>query len=69
MGDDDTELDRLYRRLALLPMEQRAVLLLHRLDDMSYAEIGWRLGIDIKAVERHFARAIYVIAFGPNGDG
>lgn len=40
-----TDLKRLRRRLDTLPMATRAVFLLHRIDGLRYAEIGWRLGI------------------------
>ena len=63
------ELDLIRRRLDMLPMLPRTVFLLHRIDGLDYAEIAWRLGLDVKAVERHMARAIYVLAFGPRSDG
>jgi len=65
----EDELDLIRRRLDMLPMVPRAVFLLHRIDGLDYAAIAWRLGIDARAVERHMARALYVLAFGPRGDG
>lgn len=65
----DDGLDLIWRRLDTLRTLPRAVFLLHRIDGLDYAGIAWRLGIDVKAVERHMARAIYVIAFGPRGRG
>ena len=64
----ETELERLRRRLELLPGLPRAVFLLNRIDDLDYGQIGFRLGIGIEMVERCFAEAIYVLTFGPNGD-
>lgn len=66
---DHTDLKRLRRRLDMLPMATRAVFLLHRIDGLRYAEIGWRLGISRARVMCHMARAIYVMTWGPNGDG
>jgi DNA-directed RNA polymerase specialized sigma24 family protein len=60
--------DRLHRQLDMLPTLPRAVFLLHRIDDLDYSQIGFRLGIGIKVVERHFAEAIYVLTFGPESD-
>lgn len=65
----EDELDLIRRRLDMLPMVPRAVFLLHRIDGLDYAAIAWRLGIDARAVERHMARALYVLAFGPRDDG
>jgi len=58
----------LRRRLDLLPGLPRAVFLLNRIDDLDYGQIRFRLGIGTKMVERCLAEAIYVMAFGPNGD-
>jgi RNA polymerase sigma-70 factor (ECF subfamily) len=68
MAKDDDEaakLARIERRLAMLPRRTRAVFLLCRLDNLSYDEIAWRLGLDREAVERHVARALYTITWGP----
>lgn len=64
---DAPDLALIRRRLDALPMAQRAVLLLHR-DGLSYRQIGFRLGISRARVMYHMTRAIYVVAFGPNGD-
>ena len=42
-----------------IPKRQREIFLAHRLDDMSYGEIGERTGLTIRQVERHMAKAIY----------
>ena len=70
MTDDPSPIDlkRLRQRLDMLPIEQRAVFLLKRLDDLTYAEIGWRLGISRARVMVHMARALYVLTGGPSGD-
>ncbi|MGH6613390.1 RNA polymerase sigma factor [Sphingomonas sp.] len=65
---DDADQARLRQRLATLPMVQRAVFLLHRIDDLSYGQIGFRLGISRARVAWHMTRAIYVMAFGSSGD-
>ncbi len=69
MDDSNIDLDLIRRRLDTLRPITRAVFLLHRIDDLDYAKIAWRFGIGVDAVERHMAKAIYVLAFGPKGDG
>ncbi|WP_328805336.1 RNA polymerase sigma factor [Rhizorhabdus histidinilytica] len=50
---------RIYRRaLAELPEKTRTVFLLHRVDEMTYKEIGDRLGISVPTVQYHVARAL-----------
>ena len=56
---------RIERRLDTLPRRTRAVFLLCRIDGLSYDEIAWRLGLDREEVQRHVARAIYTITWGP----
>lgn len=51
------EVRDLERALALLPLEQREVLLLVALDDMSYAEVARVLGIPIGTVMSRLSRA------------
>lgn len=54
---DLIEVDELSRCLALLPIEQREVLLLVSLEDMDYAEAAHVLGIPIGTVTSRLARA------------
>ncbi|WP_232494491.1 RNA polymerase sigma factor [Novosphingobium kaempferiae] len=50
---------RIYRRaLSELPEKTRQVFLLHRVDELTYKEIGERLGISIPTVQYHVARAL-----------
>src|SRR3546814_10832670 len=50
---------RVYRRaLGELPERTRDVFLLHRVDELSYREIGEKLGIAIPTVQYHVARAL-----------
>ena len=51
------EIRDLERSLALLPAEQREVLLLVALEDMSYAEVARALGIPIGTVMSRLSRA------------
>jgi len=48
--------------LEKLPARTREVLLLHRLNNLTYSEIGKRLGISVSAVEKHVARAAVFLA-------
>lgn len=57
--EDDAAFRRLERAVRKLTRMQREVLLMVRLDDLTYAEIAERLGIAPAKVERHFADAIY----------
>lgn len=55
--NDMLEVDELTRCLALLPVEQRAVLLLVSLEDMDYSEVAQVLDIPIGTVTSRLARA------------
>lgn len=53
------DLARTYRRLlGELPDRTRDVFLLHRVDELTYKEIGKRLGIGVPTVQYHVARAL-----------
>jgi RNA polymerase sigma-70 factor (ECF subfamily) len=50
---------RLYRQaLSELPPKTAEVFMLHRVEDLTYREIGLRLGISVPTVQYHFARAL-----------
>ncbi|EQB14874.1 MULTISPECIES: RNA polymerase sigma factor [Sphingobium] len=50
---------RIYRKaLSELPEKTRQAFLLHRVDELTYREIGERLGISIPTVQYHIARAL-----------
>ena len=50
---------RLYRSaLEALPDKTREIFLLHRMDELTYKEIGKRLGLSIPTVQYHVARAL-----------
>lgn len=50
---------RLYRQaLGQLPEKTREVFLLHRVEDLTYREIGMKLAISIPTVQYHVARAL-----------
>ncbi|WP_082635115.1 RNA polymerase sigma factor [Sphingobium baderi] len=50
---------RIYRKaLSELPDKTRQAFLLHRVDELTYREIGERLGISIPTVQYHIARAL-----------
>ncbi len=61
-GDDSLERDELLRDLdaavASLPARSREIFLLHRVNGLSYAEIGETLGISRKTVENLMGRTL-----------
>jgi len=59
---DPDLLRRLEEAVSNLPRLQREIFMAHRLDNMSYGEIGRRTGLTVRQVERHMARAIYKLA-------
>jgi RNA polymerase sigma-70 factor (ECF subfamily) len=65
--DDAEVLRRLERAMRTVPRRTREVFLAHRLNDMSYAEIGQRTGLSVREVERHMVRAIIAIDRSLNG--
>jgi RNA polymerase sigma-70 factor (ECF subfamily) len=58
MSDDVGLLRRLEDAIASMPRKQREIFLAHRIDGMSYAEIGRRSGLSVRQVERQMTRAI-----------
>jgi RNA polymerase sigma-70 factor (ECF subfamily) len=59
-ADFDAELlRRLENAVGAMPRKQREIFLVHRLDDLSYAEIASRTGLSVRQVERHMAKALY----------
>ena len=63
MSDEDAEVRRRYQAaFANLPWIQREVFQLHRLEDLSYAEIAWLMRVSERYVERQMAKAIYKLA-------
>lgn len=62
MQSDHIEVEdmmRIYRRaLSELPERTRQIFLLHRVDELTYREIGERLGVSIPTVQYHVARAL-----------
>ena len=58
----DSDLERIEAAFALLPAGYQRVLWWRRVEGLDYVEIGSRLGISERAVERKMARAIYALA-------
>lgn len=56
------EIDQVGAALAQLPQRAREVLVLARIEGLSHAEIGARLGIAPKTVENHLGRALARLA-------
>lgn len=56
---------RLQRALSIIdkmPPRRREVFLLHRVEELTYAQIGRQVGISIKAVEKHIGLALKQLA-------
>ncbi len=51
-------LKRVMAAIDAMPPKRREVFLLHRVDDLTYAQIARRLDVSIKTVEKHFALAM-----------
>jgi RNA polymerase sigma factor (sigma-70 family) len=54
----DQLLDAYRKVLGELPRKTRDIYLLHRVDELTYKEIGERMGISIPTVQYHVARAL-----------
>ena len=52
-------LARLDQALAALPSRRRRIFLLHRLDHLTYAEIGDVVGMSEKGVKKQMAKALF----------
>lgn len=61
------EWSRMSAAIALLPSGCRSVLLLRKMEGLSHAEIGQRLGISISTVEKQHARALRLLKDHLNG--
>lgn len=56
MGKEELEL--VARAVEELPERTRAAFVLHRFEELKYAEIARRLGVSVSAVEKHIIRAL-----------
>ena len=59
---------RYLKAVESLPPRMREVFVLHRMDGLSYKEIGERLDISVRTVEWHIAQAIIRIGRGLDGE-
>lgn len=58
-GIEEADVLRIYRRaLDELPARTREIFLLHRIDELTYREIGLKLAISVPTVQYHVARAL-----------
>lgn len=55
-------LSRLMSALAALPPRMAEAFVLHRFDEMTYAEIARRMGVSVRTVESFIARAVTRVA-------
>lgn len=51
-------LKRVMAAIDAMPPRRREVFLLHRVDDLTYAQIARRLDVSVRVVEKHFALAM-----------
>lgn len=51
-------LKRVMAAIEAMPPKRREVFLMHRVDDLTYAQIARRLNVSAKTVEKHFALAM-----------
>lgn len=59
LGIEANDMMRLYQAAVLgLPPKTREIFLLHRRDELTYAEIAARLGLSVKTIEYHIAAAL-----------
>jgi len=54
-------LQRMREKLDAVNPRTREIFFLHRLDELSYAQIAERIGISVSAVEKHVARAVAIL--------
>ena len=66
-GIDADERRRFKAAFAKLPWIQREIFILHRLHDLSYAEIGCLMGLSERYIERQMAKAIAKLVKQMNG--
>lgn len=62
-----SELERIEAILRKMPERRREIFLMHRLDGLSYEEIGERIGMKVKGIEKQMAKALFAIR-RPLGD-
>ncbi|GAA4035524.1 hypothetical protein GCM10022281_14910 [Sphingomonas rosea] len=65
---DNLLLQRVEAAVGNLPRLQREVFLAHRLDGLSYREIGKRTGRSVRQVERVMAKALYKLVKHMDGE-
>ncbi|KTE21714.1 hypothetical protein ATE67_03370 [Sphingopyxis sp. H050] len=51
-----------------LPVDQLAVFMMHRVDDLAISEIATRLGMTSAEIEHNLANALHAIAIALEGD-
>lgn len=62
MSELDPDMRRKYRAaFDNLPWVQREIFRLHAVEKLSYPEIAWLLGINVRTIERQLAKALYKI--------
>jgi RNA polymerase sigma factor (sigma-70 family) len=69
MSPSDSEQRRRFEAaFANLPWIQQEVFKLHRLEDLSYAEIAWLMRVNQRFVELQMAKAIYKLLKQMDGE-
>lgn len=62
------ELNRMDRIIAAMPAKPREVFRLARIEGLSYADIGRRLGLSRQTVHQHMARALLALQLAARSD-
>ncbi len=63
-----SELARMDRIMAAMPVKPREVFRLSRIEGLSFAEIGRRLGVSRQTVHEHMSRALLAIQLAADAD-
>ncbi|MDQ1153390.1 RNA polymerase sigma factor [Brevundimonas sp. SORGH_AS_0993] len=62
--DGKQQLKRMLAALQALPPRARTIVILRRLENLTYPQIAQRLGISVSAVEKHMVRAMAALKHG-----
>jgi RNA polymerase sigma factor (sigma-70 family) len=61
LADARRQVERLRGIIAELPPRTREIFILHRLEELTYVQVGQRLGISESSVQKHLAKALLYV--------